>query len=165
MAKVSPDLTAVIDGKIYAIEEWVVQQVGRLLKEDWKEGFAGGMGQAHRRRGDAQDRLYFTDEMDGSTGVLRLRPKDLKSDLGLTNFDSTLPVYTFVAEDSGGRAYLYALNGQRAYKIDIAAQALDETKDFGAGAVCGRPVLWKGTWYVPLGNSVDYVKLTTVAVP
>ena len=78
---------------------------------------------------------------------------------------STAPVYTFVTEDGNGKDYLYVLNGRRSFKIDIGSQAVDETKDFGANAVCGRPALFKGTWYVPLGNSVDYVRLTTVAIP
>ncbi|MCH8031742.1 MAG: AI-2E family transporter, partial [Bacteroidetes bacterium] len=126
----------------------------------------GGMGQVVRRRGDVQNRYHQADNMDLSTyPYMRLRPRAPIDELSVTNLDpDAFPVYSFVAADSGGVNYLYLLNGRRSFKVDIDAGAVDETKDFGANAICGRPVLWKGTWYVPLGNSVDYVRLTTIAV-
>ena len=60
-------MTAVIDGKTYAIEEWGIQQPGRLLKEEWVEGWAGGMGQTRILRGSPRNRYPQAPHMDLST--------------------------------------------------------------------------------------------------
>jgi len=52
------------------------------------------------------------------------------------------------------------LNGRYRYKINGSSYALMGTKDYGAGAQCGRPALFEGAHYVPLGSTVDARKIT-----
>ena len=158
-------LQATIDGKKYNVESWKTQQPGRLLREEWTEGWTGGMGQGRLTSRSPRNRYHFSENMDCSTHpYMRLRPRSIIDDLDVSNLrPQTFPVYTFIAEDSANEAYLYILNGQRAHKIKISDGTLVTAKNFGNNAVCGRPALFNGVWYVPLGNSVDYQSLDTIS--
>ena len=52
------------------------------------------------------------------------------------------------------------LNGRYRYKINGSSWALMGTKDYGAGAQCGRPELFESAHYIPLGATVDARKIT-----
>lgn len=158
-------LQATIDGKVYNVESWETQQPGRLLREEWTEGWTGGMGQGRLTSRSPRNRYHFSENMDCSTyPYMRLRPRSIVDNLAVNNLaPQTFPVYTFIAEDPANEAYLYILNGQRAHKIKISDGSLVWVKNFGTNAVCGRPALFNGVWYVPLGNSVDYQSLDGIS--
>ena len=154
-------LEGVIDGETYAVEDWVIAQNGRILTEEWTEGFGGGMGNF---AGPERNDYYIADGIDASVHPY-LRPRPAYDDTATSdaNLDpDTFPVYTFIAEDSASVPYLYILNGQYTHKYKISNMVLEEKIDQGANAVCGRPVLFKSKWYVPLGANVDYVQLATI---
>ena len=155
-------MTGVIDGETYAVDEWVIAQNGRILTEEWTEGWGGGMGNF---AGPERNDYYIADGIDASVHpYLRPRPAYDATATADANLDpDTFPVYTFIAEDSSSEPYLYILTGQYTFKYKISDMSLEEKIDQGANAVCGRPVLFKSIWYVPLGASVNYVQLATVA--
>ncbi len=159
MAKL-PDVS--INAVNYPCDAWEVVQQGQPLSRSFTKGFPHGMGQL--TYGDPQ-RYYHCVYADPSSAPwIRVRPQ-LAFDLAAANVDSSKPAYAFVAEDGNGRDYAYILNDRYAYKVDIVGNAIDETKDFGANSVCGRPVLFEGNWRIPLGDTNDAQTLTTVAIP
>ena len=115
--------------------------------------------------GPERNDYYIADGMDASVHpYLRPRPEfDVDITGSGTIAPDTFPVYTFIAEDSASVPYLYLLNGIHTYKFKISDMSLEERVSQGGSAVCGRPVLFKGKWYVPLGASVNYVQLATIA--
>ncbi len=154
-----------IDGKNYNCERWQTAERARTLERRYDQGFAGGMGAFSEHQALGPDQHYIAVRMDPTAyPYIRLR-KRTTATIAVTEPTGNVPSYGFIAEDSGGTEYFYLLSGRRAKKIDLATNAVDETKDFGAGAVCGRPELFEGSWRVPLGDTVDWQTLTTVAVP
>ena len=71
----------------------------------------------------------------------------------------------FAARTSGTTRYVFMVSGQYAWKLQRSGTTITviETHDFGGGAVAGRPAKFLGLWYVPLGPSVVFAELTTVA--
>ncbi len=153
-----------IDGLNYQAIDWRTVESAEVLERNYDKGFIGGAGVFSEDAQTGPGQFYMARNLDCFTyPYLRLRPKTIRTTLG--DVDGQKPTYFFVDEDSGGREYLYVLQDRFAKKYDIAANALDETKDFGAGAVCGQPILYEGFWRVPLGETVRAVHLATVAVP
>ncbi|MCH8991934.1 MAG: hypothetical protein IIA44_09340, partial [Acidobacteria bacterium] len=162
MAGRQPKLQASINGVTYNLRDWRTVQQGQVLKQEWDQGFARGMGD-YLFMGSVeryQEALNFD-----TTRTPQVRLPPTRTTVTISGLDSDLPVYNFLARDSGGTEYCYVLNGQFSYKVDVSAMAVDETKDFGANSQCGRPALFEDNWYVPLGNTNNFQRLTTVAVP
>ena len=154
-------LRATINSVVYPITDWETVERGRVMKEEWTQGLAGGMGEFLRQSADG---YYFALNMDaGHSPYIRLRPAFLNSLTGVTNLNELAATYTFVATD-GSTNYIFLLAGQYGFKLSITGGTLHSTKDFGAGAACGRPALFEGKWYIPLGPTVEAVELTTIAV-
>jgi len=157
----APKLTASINGTTYNIRQWQSVQQGQVLKEEWRDGFLGGMGEYLRR---SRDRYYHARNMDTSLHpLLRLRP-EFDASIAVANLDTTTgPFYAFATKSAGGTSFAYILNGRYMQKIDIAADAVEVEKDFGANTDLGRPALFEGKWYIPLGATNNAQELTTVA--
>ncbi len=160
MAREEPTSTAVIDGVTYSVESWRVEQQGRILEQVWDRGWSGGLGAFRRERSDT---YYYGRNIDcSSPPFLRLPPSYTK--ITDATLSSNKPFYLLTAQDGASVNYIFVLQGRYAFKFDADdTYAYESTKDFGASAICGRPALFEGSWYVPLGDSVDAVKLTTVA--
>jgi hypothetical protein len=143
-----------IDDIEYPCERWLTQSGARPLRRDWVAGWTGGMGTL-TDVGD--DSYYIANNMDLSTApYARLRPR-YEATISLTSGGAD-PTYGFVAAGGGGTR-LYVLSGRYAQKIDMSDFTVDETKDFGAGAVVGRPAFFESSWHVPLGPNVDATRL------
>ncbi|KKK90899.1 hypothetical protein LCGC14_2718360, partial [marine sediment metagenome] len=161
-----------INGETYPCNLWQSEQSGQLIRHEWENGFLGGMGHLTR---DSDDGYYVSNGFDTSTfPYLRLRPGADVS-LTLTNYgaDTKEGTYGFIEQDSNSVNYLYVLNGQNVWKINLSGTpAVDgggggPSKDFLGTAIAGRPVLFDdGTtslWRVPLGVVDTAQELTTVA--
>ncbi|HLE80612.1 MAG TPA: hypothetical protein VJA25_04900, partial [Dehalococcoidia bacterium] len=149
-----------INSKQYTAERWETAQQGQLLRQEWEGGWLGGMG-----AWDLRDprRYYVCDGFDASQHpYLRLRPR-FTHNLTVAAFDLDKPVHKFVAS-AGGTNYMFVLNDRRSIQVNLTTLAIGVTTDFGAGAVCGRPALFGGEWYVGLGATVNAKKLTNVAL-
>lgn len=154
-----PDIA--IDGKAYPCDEWALAEEGERLEQVWDKGFRRGMGQY---RGDDPERYYYAENFDTSMPpYVRLGVGPAASYLTLTGFDSSNPFFAILIESPDGTDFVYLFSGQRGYKIKLSDDTVNDTHDFGAGAVCGRPALFEGNWYIPLGATVDAVELTTIA--
>ncbi len=141
---------------------WSVVEQGEKVEWERKFGFLGGMGAYISRRPD--DYLMLRN-MDALTSpYLRLHPGKTQIDLVGLAVLARLPIYVITAQDSSGNNYAYLLTSRNAWKIDLSDNSTGTVKDFGANAICGRPAFFKGKWHIPLGASVDYVTLDSVAV-
>ncbi len=169
MATLSP---ISINGVRYPCNAWVSEQSGQVIRHEWENGWLGGMGHLAK---DSDDGYYVSNGFDASTfPYLRLRPGADVS-LLLTNYgaDTKEGTYGFVEQDSNLVDYLYVLNGQFVWKINLTGTpAVDPgpggtpSKDFGGTAVAGRLVLYDdGTsslWRVALGVVDTAQELTTI---
>ena len=158
-----------IDGKAFPLQtndpkvsNWSIAERGQKVEFERKRGFLGGAGKYISER---PDDYLMLQNMDSVTfPYLRLAPAQTKIDLTGLGLNAVHPVYTFAEQDGSSNSYAYVLNGQYAWKIDLSDNSTGTRKDFGAGAICGRPGLFKGKWHIPLGAAVDYVTLDTIAV-
>jgi hypothetical protein len=160
-----------IDDIEYPCERWQTQSGARVLERRYDSGFNGGMGVFSERQARAPNQIYNCVNLDPTTfPYLRMRKGERdQTILTLTSSDTTKPAYGFMEEDAGGREYLYIVIGARSYKIDLgdngagtpALEATTQPAGFSGGEA-GRPVRFKGTWYVPLGSGVNARKLTVV---
>lgn len=152
-----------IDAKNYPCQEWSTVEEGRVLERRYDVGFIGGVGVFSEAARTRPDQAYAGVNVDLSTyPYIRLLPRRISTTL--TDTRGRDPTYFLVAEDSGAAEYVYVLSGRYAKKVGISDNLLKSSKDFGATAVVGRPVLFEGAWRVPLGDNVDWVTLSTVAV-
>ncbi len=155
-----PNIT--IDAKSYPCDAWELVEKGERLEKEWKDGFKRGGGQY--REGDPQ-RFYYGASIDTTMPpYIRVGVGPAATFASLTSFNSrTAALLSFLIESPDGTDFVYLLSGRYGYKIKLSDNSVNNTKDFGAGAVCGRPALFEGNWYIPLGASVEAVELTTVA--
>jgi hypothetical protein len=159
-----------INGERYPCNEWVSEQSGQVIRHEWENGFLGGMGHLTR---DSDDGYYVSNGFDATNfPYLRLRPgADVSLTLTSYGADSKEGTYGFIEQDTNAVDYLYILNGQYAWKINLSGTPVvdgaNPGKDFGGTAVAGRPVLFDdGTsslWRVSLGVNDNAQELTTVA--
>lgn len=152
-----------IDGTEYPCERWETVERPRTLKESWRDGWVGGMGEYLRRH---RDTFYISSNCDTSTyPFVRLRPT-LNNSIAI-NPTATDPMFAWTAEDSGGEAYLYIFGTKlvaELIKIKISDHSSIEVTTFGANSKAGRFAFFNGDIYLALGDSVDAQKITTVAV-
>jgi len=151
---------ASINSVEYAVSDWRTIEQGRALKHEWTEGWTDGMGDYTLR---GRKRYLDARHMDASRSPMIRLPPTLTS-TAATNMNTDLPVYGFLARSPNGVECAYILNGRYGYKIQVSDKDLDETIDFGANAQAGRPALFEGNYFVPVGDSVDYWKLTVSGV-
>lgn len=155
-----------INAQSYKAVSWETVTTGRVLERRYDKGFIGGVGPFSEEIQTSPDQLHAAINLDSSTyPYLRLIPgrNSIDATTGGT-VDGTNPTYFFAEQDSSNTVYLYMLNGRFAKKFSTTSTlTLHSTKDFGSGAVCGRPVLFEGDWCIPLGASVDATRLTTIA--
>lgn len=156
------DATISINALTYPCDEWALVEEGERLERRWDKGFARGMGQ-YRDFGD-DERFYFVRDLDTTL------PPYIRLGLGnralfdtLTGFSSSSPLYVFLVQSPDLTNFVYLLSDRRGYKLKLSDNSVDDEHDFGVGAVCGRPALFEGKWYIPLGGSVNARELTTVA--
>jgi hypothetical protein len=157
-----------INGINYPCEEWGTVAPGRVLERRYDRGFAGGVGIFSETDQTRPDQLYAAVNADVSTHpYIRLLPRRIKTALG--DVTANKPVYMFVAEDANNDEYLFVYSGRWGKKVYLhepggsLLNTLASTKDFGANAEAGRPVLFESSWRIPLGDSVTAVTLTTVS--
>jgi hypothetical protein len=140
---------------------WQTAEQGQEIRWSRDFGFLGGMGAFTERR---PDDYLFSNGIDTTTyPFLRLPPKRI--DLGAAKLgqNGQLPVYMFRAQSNYN--WVYVANGRYVYKFreDGSDLIYENLKTFASGAVCGRPALFKGTWYLPLGGAVFAKTLDTIA--
>lgn len=61
--------------------------------------------------------------------------------------------------------YILCFNGQRATQLAVSttpAITVVEQEDFGVSAQCGHPAKFLGEWYLPLGPTVAFSRLTVI---
>ena len=156
-----------IDGVAFTVSSWDTISTAKKLERTYDKGFIGGVGPFSEAVQSRPDQLHAAINIDTSTyPYLRLLPRRLSIDAttgGTVNGND--PTYWFAEQDSSNTVYTYMLNGRYAKKFTVATDSitLHSTKDFGASAICGRPVLFEGDWCIPLGASVDATRLTTIA--
>lgn len=152
-----------INDKVLPCITWETIEEPRQLERHYDVGYVGGMGVFAEDIARAPDQFYIAEKFDTTTfPYVRLPKQSTKVDVA--NISGNNPSYGFVAEDSGAEEYLFVVSGRFAYKIQLSDNTLANTAhDFGAGTVIGRPTLFEGFWYVPLGDTKDWVKLATVA--
>ncbi|KKL66800.1 hypothetical protein LCGC14_2141370 [marine sediment metagenome] len=150
----------------YEVLSWETISTAQKLERRYDKGFIGGVGPFSEAVQSRPDQLHMAINMDTSSfPYLRLVPqrKSIDATTG-GSVDGTNPTYWFAEQDTNGKVYVYMLNGRYAKKLSINNATLHSTKDFGANAVCGRPVLFEGDWCIPLGASVTATRLTTIAI-
>ena len=154
-----------INAQAYMAVNWETVTTGRVLERRYGKGYIGGVGPFSEDAQVRPDQLHQAINLDTTSfPYLRLLPLRKSRDLTTGGpVDGTNPTYFFAEQDSGGTTYLYVLNGRFAKKLSTAL-VLHSTFDFGASAICGRPVLFEGDWCIPLGAAVDATRLTTIAV-
>ena len=147
----------------YPCEQWETVDRPRTLKESWRDGWIGGMGEYLRRH---RDTFYISSNFDTSTyPFVRLRPL-LNNSISINPTATSDPIYGLVAEDSAGAEYLYIFGTKTVaelIKIKLSDHSSVETTTFGANSKAGRPAVFNGDIYLPLGDSVDAQKITTVS--
>ena len=162
-----------LDGINYPCATWETVEAARYLDKRYEEGFNGGMGAFLDSQAVRPGMIYTCVNIDPSTfPYIRMRQAErAQTTLTLTGGETNRPAYGFVAEDSAYTEYLYILNGDRSFKIDLGTSgtgtpALESTTQptgFASG-IAGRPVRFKGAWYAPLGGAVNARKLTATAI-
>lgn len=165
-----PPMIITIDDIAYPCLRWGTVENVRVLERRYDQGFIGGVGIFSEAVQTRPDQLYAAVNADISTfPYIRLLPRRITTDLTDKIFGSN-PTYMFVAEDANADEYLFIYGDRYAKKVylhepggDSLLNTVASSKDFGAGAVCGRPVLFEGKWRIPLGDSVEWVTLTTVS--
>ncbi len=155
-----------INSVAYQAVNWETVSTGRVLERRYDKGFIGGVGPFSEDVQARPDQLHAAVNADTSSfPYIRLLPlrNSVSANTGGT-VNGTNPTYWFAEQDGASAVYIYMLNGRYAKKFSISGSTLHSTKDFGASAVCGRPVLFEGDWCIPLGASVDATRLTAIAV-
>lgn len=162
-----------INGINYPCTAWETVEAARFVEKRYDQGFNGGMGAFLDSQAARPNQIYTCVNIDPTTfPYIRMRRGERDATtLTLTSSDTDKPVYGFVDEDSGPREYLYIVNGDRSFKIDLgtsgadtpALEATTQPSGFASG-VAGRPVRFEGAWYVPLGAGTNARKLTAVGV-
>lgn len=155
-----------INAQAYQAVNWETVSTGRTLERRYDKGFIGGVGPFSEDVQSRPDQLHAAVNADTSSfPYVRLLPQrnSIDATTGGT-VDGTNPTYWFAEQDGSNTVYIYMLNGRFAKKFSTSGSVLHSTKDFGANAVCGRPVLFEGDWVIPLGAAVDATRLTTIAV-
>ena len=142
---------------------WQTAEQGEVVRWSRDFGFGGGMGAYDQRRGDD---YLFVKNLDTTTSpYLRMPPKRIDLAAQFVGQNGQAPTYIFRAQSN--YKWVYVLSGPFAYKFreDGSDLTFENSKDFGSatGAVCGRPALFKGTWYVPLGIGAVAQTLDTIA--
>jgi hypothetical protein len=154
-----------INGEAYPCNEWRTEQSGRVIREDWEDGWLGGMGELNRK---SPNRYYVSNGFDASTyPYLRLRPQ-IDASIPLSGFGANVNhgAFGFVEQGTGGTNYMYVLNGRYSWKLDIDTPNFivrKDHQDVGPVATCGRPAFFEGSWLVPLGVLHDADFLQNVA--
>ena len=74
-------------------------------------------------------------------------------------------VWAIAGRAAGTTRYVYMASGQFAWKMSVSGTTITivETTDFGGGAEAGPLTKFEGQWYLPLGPTVPFRRLTTVA--
>ena len=153
------DATISINGLTYPCTDWALVEEGERLERRWDKGFSRGMGQY---RDFDSERFFFVRDLDTTLPpYIRLGLGSRASFNSLTGFSSAAPLYVFLVQ-AGDETFVYVLSGRRGYKLKLADNSVEDEHDFGANAACGRPALFEGKWYIPLGADVDAVELTTI---
>ena len=136
--------------------------VGEEVTAVWREGWYGGLGEISRTSPDSIGHAFTTSISCAQPWYMRLGPS-LISVTPVTN-PTDLPTY-FFEDSSTGTSYVYCVQGQRCWKMrrnsDNTITMMFE-KDFGAGASAGMPARFNSLWFVPLGETVVFIELTTV---
>jgi len=133
---------------------------GEELIKTW-QCFVGGMGETHDLEeviGLKRSGYYFSENMQANPYVVR--PRQEGTLVTVTNNDSPITYFFEATDANGADKYIYCLTDDCTFKVN-ANGTLKEIKDHGANAVCGQPAEWNSQWEVPLGDSVDWVGLTT----
>ena len=154
-----------IDGVEYPLDAgtpsaWQTAEQGEVVRWSRDFGFGGGMGAYDSRRFDD---YLFVNGLDTTTSpYLRMPPKRISLSANGLGVNGQLPAYIFRVQSDYN--WIFVLSGRYVHKFREDGSAPRESiKDFGAGAVCGRPALFKGTWYVPLGGAVFAKTLDTIS--
>ncbi len=158
-----------IDANNYPCREWGTVESARFVEKRYDRGFNGGMGAFLDSQAVRPGQIYTCVNLDPTTfPYIRMRPSERdQTAITLTGGNMARPAYGFVAEDGGNVEYLYILNNDRAFKIDLGVNgtgtpALEgNTTQFVAG-VAGRPVRFEGAWRTAWGPGVAAQTLTTV---
>ena len=130
----------------------------RIVTTKWRQGWQGGMGEMVRLDSNSSGYAY-TENMDVSSyGFARLAEARFSGTPTAAPTDA--PTYFF---EQGGA--IFCVTGRRGYRMTVSGTTITITHetDFGASATVGRPDKFLGSWWVPLGASVDYTELTTPA--
>lgn len=154
----------VIDGNSYPFDTWELEEQGRVIERRFTRGYRAGMGAYLSEAGD--DYLIARNFDTTSHPYLRLRPR-FSASISINNFGQNQfhGAWGFLEQSPGGTEFLYLLNGQRSFKINLSTNTLEETKDFSSNAGVGHPALFNSQWYVPLSFIVPAQKLTAIADP
>lgn len=150
-----PGIRATINGVTYPVNAWELVQAGQEVEEVWDDGFARGIGTGRQQ--------YWTAQyMDPSSPpYIRLENRKTRT-IAIANLAPSTQCFAFRETSPNGTAFLYLLNGRYSYKIKISDGTIAETKDHGVNTVLGRPALFEGKWYFPLGGTNDALELTTI---
>lgn len=139
---------------------YTTESQGQFVREEWRDGFLGGMGSF--RRGAADDYLFGHNVDTTTFPYVRLHPGFTSISVASLGINANHPVYFFFDESANGGQFVYVLNGANSFKINLSDNSVEETKAFGSGT-CGRPVYFESKWFVALGASTVAQTLDTVA--
>jgi hypothetical protein len=155
-----PPFRIAIDDIEYPCERWQTQSSARTLERRYDSGFNGGMGFFTEKQITAPNQIYNCVNLDPSTfPYLRMRKGARVAAITLsTGADADKPAYGFVMDGPASREYLYIVNADRIYKIDLGASGIGTpAQETGstqiASGVAGRPAYFEGKWYVPFGDA------------
>ncbi|MCH8031480.1 MAG: hypothetical protein IIB09_06655, partial [Bacteroidetes bacterium] len=166
----APSFPITIDGQNYPCSNWRTVESARFVEKRYDRGVNGGMGAFLDSQVVRPGQIYTSVNLDPTTfPYIRMRPSERdQAALTLTNGDLAKPIYGFVAEDSGNVEYLYLVNANRVFKIDLGASGTGTPQApsirLVSNGVAGRPVRFEGSWRVPWGASTPAETLSTVNV-
>lgn len=160
---------ATINGQAYPVAVskegtlWQVVSGQELPPEVWDDWHLG-MGDSVKTTGHG---YFFSDGMDGSQyGVLRLMPA--RTQLG--GLASTGGAYGYFFEAMGTASpftkYMYLAVADKIYKMAFDGSALLSTRTVAGGAttIAGKPMYWKGKWYIGFGTTALVQRLDVVGI-
>ena len=143
---------------------------GEVVTAEWDD-WSGGMGETQRVAPDSNGYAYTVNWDCNLKGLARLAPAKYAVQ-GTTISIAANIASTFFQEvhATGGTIFYYFGQQNILYKIqDVdgtsTGTVIVQRRNMGANALIGTAARFEGKWYIPLGASVLFVELTTIAPP
>ncbi len=147
---VKKQMLITLDDVEYPCTSWESTAQGQRLVITWSKGLAKGM---NHHQYEPEGYLVAQHIDVTQYPYMRMRPA-YQAVEAIAALDTAFPIYTF-RHKGPTKDFLYVLNATGIFKLLLNANGtmtLQDSKSV-SGGVAGRPALWQGKWYVPMGAS------------